>query len=198
VLRTPAAADVPAILEFLAEERREMAWSAPIRPPSAYTAAGQRKAVRVAKERRRRGEGLVLLVFVKGAGPGIAGRISFSNVVRGALQAAHLGYALRAEFRGRGLMTEAVRAALRHAFDPRGLALHRVMANHMPSNRASGRVLRRLGFRREGLARDYLRIAGRWEDHVLTALVNPRWREPVSAPPAPVRGRSRRRPPRAR
>jgi ribosomal-protein-alanine N-acetyltransferase len=37
----------------------------------------------------------------------------------------------------------------------------------------SARVLERLGFRHEGLARDYLFIDGDWRDHNLTALVNP-------------------------
>ena len=40
--------------------------------------------------------------------------------------------------------------------------LHRIMANYMPSNARSGSLLRRLGFREEGLAKDYLRINGRW------------------------------------
>ena len=43
----------------------------------------------------------------------------------------------------------------------------------MPRNKRSERVLKRLGFAREGLAKSYLKIAGRWEDHVLTSLVNP-------------------------
>lgn len=42
----------------------------------------------------------------------------------------------------------------------------------MPRNERSPRVLERCGFVREGFARAYLKIAGRWEDHVLTALVN--------------------------
>lgn len=70
-------------------------------------------------------------------------------------------------------MEEALRAAIRYAFAD--LRLHRVMANYMPANERSGRVLRRLGFTVEGYARDYLRIAGAWEDHVLTSFTNPDW-----------------------
>ena len=44
------------------------------------------------------------------------------------------------------------------------------MANHLPRNERSARLLARLGFEREGYARRYLQIAGVWEDHVLTAL----------------------------
>jgi ribosomal-protein-alanine N-acetyltransferase len=47
----------------------------------------------------------------------------------------------------------------------------------MPRNERSAALLRRLGFSVEGLARDFLLIAGRWEDHVLTSLINPQWTE---------------------
>ena len=40
------------------------------------------------------------------------------------------------------------------------------MANYVPTNERSGRVLRRLGFVVEGYARDYLFIGGAWRDHV--------------------------------
>jgi ribosomal-protein-alanine N-acetyltransferase len=174
VLRTAAAADVPALVAYALGEARESARFSPRRPPSHFTAAHWRGRVRAQEEARRADRGLVLYLFRKGAPREVVGHASLSNVVRGTFQAAHLGYALREAHRGRGLMTEALRAVLRHAFGPMGL--HRVMANYMPSNAPSARVLRRLGFRREGLARDYLLIDGRWRDHVLTSLVHPRWR----------------------
>jgi ribosomal-protein-alanine N-acetyltransferase len=49
------------------------------------------------------------------------------------------------------------------------------MANYRPENERSARVLERLGFEREGLAREYLFIDGAWRDHVLTSLLNPRY-----------------------
>ena len=57
------------------------------------------------------------------------------------------------------------------------------MANYRPENDRSRKLLERLGFVREGLARDYLFIDGAWRDHVLTALTNPgfddAWVEPA-------------------
>lgn len=47
------------------------------------------------------------------------------------------------------------------------LKLHRVMANYRPENLRSERLLARLGFEKEGLARSYLKINGSWADHVL-------------------------------
>jgi ribosomal-protein-alanine N-acetyltransferase len=174
VIRTAVAADVPAILDYLEAERRDHARFAPRRPAVHYTAAYWRRRVRVLERDRRADRSLVLYFFAKDSPREVAGHASLSNVVRGAFQAAHLGYALRKSREGQGLMTEALRAILPYAFGT--LRLHRVMANHMPSNRRSARVLRRLGFRREGLARDYLLIGGGWRDHVLTSLVNPDWR----------------------
>jgi ribosomal-protein-alanine N-acetyltransferase len=47
------------------------------------------------------------------------------------------------------------------------------MANYMPENERSANLLKKLGFEREGFARSYLKIAGRWRDHVLNSLLNP-------------------------
>ena len=68
-------------------------------------------------------------------------------------------------------MSKLCQAALKYAFNE--LELNRVMANYMPGNERSGNLLKKLGFSEEGLAKKYLKINGRWEDHVLTSLVNP-------------------------
>ncbi|MEW6281000.1 MAG: GNAT family N-acetyltransferase, partial [Candidatus Eremiobacterota bacterium] len=101
----------------------------------------------------------------------------FSHILRGAFHACYLGYRLDQRDQGQGLMQEALGRAIRYAFER--LHLHRIMANSMPTNERSLRVLERLGFQREGYARDYLRIAGEWRDHVMMALTNPCW-EPGS------------------
>lgn len=97
----------------------------------------------------------------------IMGRIGLSGVVRGAFQNAFLGYWMANEWAGTGLMTEAVNLTVDFAF--RALHLHRVQAAVMPRNLASLRVLEKIGFRREGLAERYLKIAGVWEDHIIFA-----------------------------
>ena len=53
--------------------------------------------------------------------------------------------------------------------------IHRIMANYMPSNEKSARLLSKLGFTIEGCAKDYLLVNGKWEDHKLTSLVNQQW-----------------------
>jgi [ribosomal protein S5]-alanine N-acetyltransferase len=69
---------------------------------------------------------------------------------------------------GRGYATQAVRLAVRVAFDD--LKLHRVQAAVVPENAASARVLAKVGFREEGLARRYLFLDGQWKDHRMFAL----------------------------
>jgi ribosomal-protein-alanine N-acetyltransferase len=83
-----------------------------------------------------------------------------------------LGFSIGGRYEGRGLMGEALGAAIEHVFNE--YRLHRIMANHRPENLRSGNLLARLGFEREGLARAYLKINGEWADHVLTSRINPR------------------------
>ena len=100
----------------------------------------------------------------------LVGGITVSNIRRGVAQAGTLGYWMGEAHAGRGYMSEAVEAVCEHAFSRHGL--HRMEAATLPANRRSIALLHRCGFEREGLARDYLCIAGRWQDHLLYARVN--------------------------
>ena len=98
----------------------------------------------------------------------IAGVINVSQIFLGAFRSAYLGYYAGAAFMGQGYMSEGLRLVLRHAFGE--LGLHRLEANIQPANRTSIRLVRRLGFRREGFSPRYLKIYGRWRDHVRWAM----------------------------
>ena len=113
------------------------------------------------------------------SGP-VVGVINLSQIVRGGFQAGIVGYSLDAGEQGRGLMCEGLLALIEYAF--LDLGLHRVMANYRPENERSARVLERLGFEREGYAKEYLYIDGAWRDHVLTSLVRPADGIPLAAP----------------
>lgn len=109
-------------------------------------------------------------------GQQMIGACNFSGLIRGAFQACYLGYHLDENHQGQGLMAEALAAGIGYMFDTQNL--HRIMANYIPGNERSARLLERLGFEKEGYAKAYLNIAGRWQDHVLTALVNARFETP--------------------
>lgn len=99
----------------------------------------------------------------------LMGGLGLSNVRRGVAQMAALGYWMGAPYAHQGYMTEAVGAVLSYGF--RQLGLHRVEAACLPNNAASRRLLNKAGFVEEGLARSYLRIDGRWTDHVTFAIL---------------------------
>jgi ribosomal-protein-alanine N-acetyltransferase len=172
LLRVPVRADAARMLAYVKENRAHLEPWEPLRPDSYYTLRYWKADVASAQEELRQGTALRLALLFRDdpSGP-VVGVANFRNVVRGAFQACTLGYSLDHRHQGRGLMGEALEAATGFLFGAWGL--HRIMANYIPRNERSGRLLERLGFVREGYAKGYLRIAGVWEDHVMTALVNP-------------------------
>jgi [ribosomal protein S5]-alanine N-acetyltransferase len=84
---------------------------------------------------------------------------------------ATVGYSLGPAFHGRGIMPAALARVIPIAFDPNGLALDRLEAVAAVENIASRRVLEKTGFRFEGIARDYLIIAGVRVDHARYGLL---------------------------
>ena len=173
LLTLPLTEAAPRMLAYVKENQEHFAPWSPPDPPGYYTEDYWRKRLAAARTEFRRGQSLRLVLFERQqrAGP-VIGDCNFTNIMRGPFQACYLGYKLDRGRVGQGLMSEALAGAISYVFDD--LKLHRVMANYVPVNERSGRLLRRLGFVVEGYARDYLFIAGEWRDHVLTALTNPK------------------------
>jgi ribosomal-protein-alanine N-acetyltransferase len=103
----------------------------------------------------------------------IVGVVNVSEIVRGALQSAYLGYYGMLSSQGRGMMREALSLVLTRAFGEMGL--HRLEANIQPGNEPSRALARRLGFRQEGFSPRYLRIGGEWRDHERWAILSDEW-----------------------
>jgi ribosomal-protein-alanine N-acetyltransferase len=118
----------------------------------------------------------------------IAGFFNLSQIFRGRLQSAYLGYAVGKPYAGQGYMRQGIELVLRHAF--LGLRLHRVEANIQPGNNASLALARGAGFRREGFSPRYLKIGGRWRDHERYAVLAEEWRVRLGG--APTEGVARR------
>jgi ribosomal-protein-alanine N-acetyltransferase len=113
--------------------------------------------------------GYALFIFTASSGS-LVGGLTLCNVRRGVTQSCTLGYWIGARFAQQGYMTAAVRAVVPFVFD--SLELHRLEAACLPGNTASIKLLEKTGFKREGLARRYLRINGVWQDHLLYALLD--------------------------
>lgn len=93
----------------------------------------------------------------------ICGVINLSEIVRGSFQSAYLGYYALVPHAGKGFMSAGLELVMGVAFGE--LGLHRLEANIQPKNQRSIELVRRAGFRFEGLSTRYLKIAGRWRDH---------------------------------
>ncbi|WP_428448166.1 ribosomal protein S5-alanine N-acetyltransferase [Photobacterium nomapromontoriensis] len=117
-------------------------------------------------------------VIQKKNSDGICGVVNYSNLVRHPFHACHVGYSLDQQCQGKGMMSRALEATNRWMFEDQ--SFHRIIAAYMPRNAKSAAVLAQCDFVIEGEAKDYLLINGRWEDHVLTARINPDWAPPIS------------------
>ncbi|TCO58377.1 GNAT family N-acetyltransferase [Actinocrispum wychmicini] len=113
----------------------------------------------------RRGMTLPFVITVDGQ---FAGQVTVGNVIRGSLCSAWVGYWVASHVVGGGVAPASVALVVDHAFMMAGL--HRIEATVRPENKASLRVLEKLGFREEGLFRRYLDVAGGWRDHLCLAL----------------------------
>lgn len=101
----------------------------------------------------------------------LIGGINMNNIQRGVFQCCALGYWLAKADNGQGYMSEAVAIITAHSFEK--WKFNRVQAATLCDNHASIRVLEKNGFDREGEARRYLKINGKWQDHVLFAKIAP-------------------------
>ncbi len=149
------------------------ALTSPAKPPNFYTEAWWVDSMSSAYSKLIQGLEVRLVIYRKDCPENVIGSIGLSSIERRAFQACYLGYSLDKMMQGKGIMTEALSEVIRYAFSD--LNLHRLMANHLPENDRSAKVLARLGFTREGLAKEYLYLNGKWHDHVLNALVNLNW-----------------------
>lgn len=175
IVRLAEVEEAPAVLSYYLENRDRLRPFDPERPAIFYEERFWRGQLRQNVRDFLADRALRLFIFPIDDPDRVIGNISFSNFVRGVGQYCTVGYSVGGDAEGKGYMREALGAALGYTF--RELNFHRVEANYMPHNIRSGRLLRRLGFVVEGYSRDYVRINGRWEDHVRAALTNPDWRE---------------------
>jgi len=101
----------------------------------------------------------------------LAGAISLTDVAPA--HQAELGFWLGRCAWGKGFMTEAAQAVVAHAF--RNLGQARLYSSHFASNVGSGRVLEKVGFRKEGVQRKHLFKDGEFHDRALYGLLDEEW-----------------------
>jgi ribosomal-protein-alanine N-acetyltransferase len=164
-LRAPAGSDRT---EFLALMRASRSFH---RPWASAPTDDERFSAYLADAQRADFEAMLLCRREDRA---ILGFFNLSQIARGSLQSAYLGYAVGKPFARHGYMREGLELVLRRAF--LNLRLHRIEANIQPGNRASIALAHGAGFRREGFSPRYLKIGGRWRDHERWAILAEEWR----------------------
>ena len=129
---------------------------------------------RIAKMSRltQPGDSLLLAVVRKDSGV-LIGDVEL-EWLPGAHQQAEIGYVLHPDHYGNGFATEASRPLLRIAFE--NLKVHRVTGKLDARNDASGRVLAKLGMRREAFHVENEYVKGEWTDEVVYAILDREWR----------------------
>lgn len=169
MLRAPVERDWRAYAELRAASRAFLEPWEPTWPSDALSRdAFHRRLNRYASDWRE-DTGYSLFLFDRGSAD-LVGGISLSNVRRGVAQCGTLGYWMGQAHAGQGYMREGLGLLLDFCFDE--LGLHRVEAACLPHNEPSKNLLRGRGFSEDGYARQYLKIRGTWQDHLLFSLLS--------------------------
>ena len=167
-LRTPSLADYSDWATIRAESRGFLTPWEPTWPPDDLTRGAFRRRIRRYHAEIREDQAYPFFIFRLGDGA-LVGGLTLSNVTRGMTQSATIGYWMGEAYASRGYMTAALKAVIPFGFDT--LGLHRLEAACLPGNAPSMRLLGNVGFQKEGLARGLVCINGRWQDHIVYALL---------------------------
>lgn len=168
MLRQPVNEDFEAWAALRSRSRAFLEPWEPIWQEDDLTRRAFRQRVKRAQEEADADEAYAFFIF-RAQDQALVGGVTLGLVRRGVAQACTMGYWIGEPFAGQGLMTRAVRSVTAHAFAD--LRLRRIEAACLPVNERSRRLLERVGFQREGYAREYLCINGSWQDHLLYALL---------------------------
>lgn len=167
-LRPPRPRDRKQWIALRSESKAFLEPWEPAWPRDALTPAGYRRRLDRQHRDWRDQSGFAFFIH-ENRSDRLVGSITIANVRRGVVQSANIGYWTGERFLRQGYMAEAVQIALDFCF--RRLQLHRVEAACLEANAPSKSLLLKAGFQPEGLARKYLCIAGRWQDHETFAIL---------------------------
>jgi [ribosomal protein S5]-alanine N-acetyltransferase len=169
ILRPPELGDAPAIAAALGDRRV----TRPIHLPAGYKLRDAREFIQRSKRGLREGTKCNLAITLRTGGELIGG--CGLDQIRLDVRNAHVGYWIARPHWRKGYASEAASLLISAGF--RDLGLHRIHTGVFPDNPRSMRVLRRLGFRREGRAREDRIVDGRYCDLVLFGLLRSEFKQ---------------------
>jgi [ribosomal protein S5]-alanine N-acetyltransferase len=163
MLRMPRYADFPAWRTLRAESKAFLQPWEPTWNSDDLTERAFRE--RVNRYERECSAGTSISMFIFDHDEELMGGLTIGNIRRGSAQTCMIGYWMGERFSGRGHMKAALKLTVHHIFNR--LQLHRIEAACIPENERSIGLLESSGFHREGLLRQYLKIDGKWRDHIM-------------------------------
>ena len=173
LLRQPSMKDAEWYLEHFS--RPEIVWGGGEQGPRDIRAAREELRKYMVDLYRKR-LGFRWIITVKGEGRPI-GSLGFYKWATGERSyQAEMGYDLAREHWGKGIMTEAMKAVIDFGFEK--MELNRKEVFIMPRNKRSIRLVKNLGFKREGLLRQrYFDEFGHFTDDILFSMLRTDWKE---------------------
>ncbi len=158
-------------LRFYEEDRELFEQYEPSRPANFYTESYHRYLLNYEYNQILKGVMMRYWLFPKDDKGRIIGTVSLRNITHGSYEKCEIGYKLSSAYQGQGLAREGIGRILQIAFSE--LGLHRIEAHCMPDNEPSINLLEALDFHLEGRLEKYVKIRGRYEDHLLFSKLQP-------------------------
>lgn len=163
ILKTLLADDAHKVLQFYKKNRNTFDYYETSKPANFYEEEFQRQLLEAESSAFLKGSHARYFLFDERFPSDIIGCISFYNILRGDFDHCKTGYKIDEEYRKMGYGTKMLSLATKAISEE--LGIHRIEAYVLPENTASIHLLEKCGYELEGLAKDYVRLRGEWQDH---------------------------------
>ena len=170
ILRFLDETDIPELIYYYQRNKNFLEPWLPRFGEEFFTFEFQLRRLEYEKELRDSGTEYRYRIFKKDDPQKNIGNVAVSQIIRGVMQSAFLGYSIDEKENGKGIATEAISKVIEISFNE--LKLHRLEANIIPTNAASIRIAEKLNFIKEGYSRNYCKINNKWQDHLRFAVIN--------------------------
>ncbi|MBD2850152.1 GNAT family N-acetyltransferase, partial [Acinetobacter baumannii] len=127
-----------ALLDFYIKNKKHLANSMPLRENSFYTEEYWEQQIVSYIELFKEKKAIKFVLVHKGI---VIGTITFDQIIYGVFRSCYLGYSLDQDYQGQGIMFKALMFCLDYIFNQ--FNLNRVMANYIPENTRSRKLLQR-------------------------------------------------------
>lgn len=170
ILKTIGESELSLLSDYYLRNLKFLKLSIPVSEVSYYTSENLRERILKEKDLFEKGFQISLYVFMKNNLHRIIGNVSVLNIEGKNMKNGFLGYQIDEEENGKGFASEAAKKLIEHSFSEWNFG--KVEANVMTKNKASVKVLEKLGFEKTDILKNFLEVNGNEEDHFRYSLLN--------------------------